>query len=438
MHVRALDGRSPGILQIPGWGKHHMLPGRLDRQLRVEGWDQRALDHAGIGVVGDEDLLASWYVMAASALGLNRLVVVSPRLDAQLFEVARGLNPGIKVTSIEGFYTHPVLHDLFAGCDVIVDLSRYGLANKLLLAKAFDDGVPLLRGFCLERGHEQGFKVFTYMRGRDWQELEEIVSAENLPGDHPDDPVLDMIVSGIALEETKNILMGHPVSEEVIGYRRSATATVTRDPAICVVGAGALGNFVGLGLGYCGLGNITFMDHDVVEASNLNRQVLLYDAIGRNKAEVLCERLNRLLKIETRPAVASFGDETDVSPYDVVFDCVDNFETRVVLSEMCKDLRKVLISGGTNEAAGQVVVYDPHRSGATPAELLGLYEIVERRSLGAERWAGPSCAYRPDPSVIMANQIIGGFMVEGYRMLLGGQESPNVFYDAASDKKISS
>src|SRR3990172_7255162 len=64
VHVRALDGRSPGILQIPGWGKHHMLPGRLDRQLRVEGGDQRALDHAGIGVVGGEDLLASWYVMA--------------------------------------------------------------------------------------------------------------------------------------------------------------------------------------------------------------------------------------------------------------------------------------------------------------------------------------------------------------------------------------
>jgi hypothetical protein len=38
----------------------------------------------------------------------------------------------------------------------------------------------------------------------------------------------------------------------------------------------------------------------------------------------------------------------------------------------------------------------------------------------------------------MTNQIIGGFMVDCYRMLLGGQESPNVFYDAASDRKISS
>jgi molybdopterin/thiamine biosynthesis adenylyltransferase len=412
-----------------------MLPGRLDRQLRIEGWDQGALDQARVGVVGDDDLLASWYVMAASALGLNRLVVVAPRLDAQLFEVAQALNPGIKVTYIEGFYTHPILHDLFGGCNVIIDLSRYGLANKLLLAKALDDGVPTLRGFCFEEGHDQGFKLFTYVRGRDWQELEEVVAGENLPGDHPDDPVLDMIVTGIALEETKNILMGHPVSEEVIGYRRRRLATVRRDPVICVVGAGALGNFVGLGLGYSRFRNITFMDPDVVDVTNLNRQLLLVDGVGMRKAEELGRKLDELFGMKVKTCVGYFTRDTKVSEYDIIFDCVDNYETRIVLSERCKEEGKILISGGTGPEAGQVIVYDPRQGSETPAELLGLYGIVEGRAIEAYRRDRASCAYQPEPSVIMVNQIIGGFMVETCRMLLDGQKPGNIFYDSRSDRK---
>ena len=46
-----------------------------------------------------------------------------------------------------------------------------------------------------------------------------------------------------------------------------------------------------------------------------------------------------------------------------------------------------------------------------------------------------SCKYRPDPSVIMTNQIIAGFMVDSYRMLLAGQRPKNFFYDSKRDGK---
>jgi tRNA A37 threonylcarbamoyladenosine dehydratase len=413
-----------------------LLKERLDRQLRIGGWDQRALDEAKIGVVGDNDLLASLYILSSSALGLNNMIVIAPRVDGKLLEVAQEVNPGLNVTHIEGFYTHPVLDEIFTGCSLIVDLNQYGLANKMLLEKGFRETIPIIRGFCYEQDDDEGFKIFTYMRGREWQELEQIVSPHNLPSDHFDDAVLDIIASGIVLEETKNILMDQKVSEDVIAYKRKKLASARYDPHICVVGAGALGNFVGLGLAYSGFRNITFIDPDVVEMTNLNRQVFLADAIGLSKAKTLCERLNNSFGIDGRAEITYFRRDSDISGYDVIFDCVDNFETKIVLSEKCKEEKKVVISGGTSVDAGQVVVYDPTQGRGAAAEVLGLYEIVERGQIETYHRERASCAYQPDPSVIMTNQIIAGFMVDSYRMVLDGQEAMNIFYDSRSDKRI--
>jgi molybdopterin/thiamine biosynthesis adenylyltransferase len=372
--------------------------------------------------------------MASTALGITHVVVMAPRLDATLREIMQKINPALEVTFLEGFYTHPLMDDIFGGCAVLVDLSQYALANKLLLEKGFREEIPVIRGFCYERDGEQGLKVFTYVKGREWQELEEIVSPWNLPTDHFDDGVLAIIASGMVLEETKNCLMGLRVSEDVIAYERRKLGSFGHDSPICVVGAGALGNFVGLGLAYAGFGKMTFMDPDVVEWTNLNRQVLFYDAIGSSKAETVAKRLNEMFGTDARGSVTSFREDTDVSAYEVIFDCVDNFETRILLSEKCRHKNKVLISGGTSIDAGQVIVYDPKQGGGTPAEVLGLHDIVEKREIDAA--PGDPCTYQPDPSLIMTNQIIAGFMVDAYRMLLDGQEPANIFYDAKGHKRI--
>jgi len=404
--------------------------------LRIEGWDQRALDDAKIGIVGDDDLLASLYVMSASALGITHMVVMAPRLDATLLDIAHKINPALEITFLEGFYTHPLLDDIFGGCAVLVDLSHYALANKLLLEKGFREDIPVIRGFCYERDGEQGLTVFTYLKGREWQELEEIISSRNLPTDHFNDGVLAIVASGIVLEETKNILMGGKVSEDVITYNRRKFGPNRYDAGICVVGAGAVGNFVGLGLACAGFRKVTFTDPDMVEMTNLNRQVLFYDAIGLRKAETVARRLNEMFGMDAQGSVTSFREDTDVSAYDAIFDCVDNFETRIVLSERCRDQNKVLISGGTGVDAGQVVVYHPEAGGGTPAEVLGLYDIVAKRQIDTNVGGRAACVDRPDPSVIMANQIIAGFMVDSYRRLLDGQETPNTFYDSTSDMRI--
>jgi molybdopterin/thiamine biosynthesis adenylyltransferase len=413
-----------------------MRSSRLDRQLRIEGWNQQALENAKIGVVGDNDSLASLYVMSASALGINHILVLAPALDPLLIEIAQKLNHGFTLTYIEGFLTHPVMADIFKGFDFIVDLSQYGLANKLLIEKGFRENIPIIRGFCHETNEDQGLKVFTYLKGREWQELEQVVSAHNLPNHHLGDAVLGTIVSGIVLEESKNLLMDQHPSEDLISYKRKTITSPHGQPRILIVGSGALGVFVGLGLIYSGFRNLTFMDPDVVEITNLNRQVLFYDAVGTYKAKTLSNKLNTLFGTGSNALVAYFDRNSDIDAYDVVFDCVDNFESRIILSEKSKRHEKMLISGGTSAHAGQIITYNPVDDDVTPAELLGLYDIVEKRAPETYHRERAACIYQPDPSVIMTNQITAGIMVDSYRMLIDGQKPANVFYDSTSSARF--
>jgi molybdopterin/thiamine biosynthesis adenylyltransferase len=421
---------------FPRIEKKVLFDERLDRQLRIQGWDQSAVDRARIGVVGDNDLLASMYVLSSAALGINDVVVIAPILDDRLVDVAKQVNPRLRVMHLEGFYTHPLVDDIFKRCDLIVDLCRYGLANKLLLERGYRKNIPIIRGFSFEENGEQGFKVFTYIKGREWQELEQMISPSNLPDEHFDDAVFDMIVSGIVLEATKNVVMNKTVSENIIFYKRKKLNSTNQDQRILVTGSGALGVFVGLGLASTGFRHSTFMDPDVTETTNLNRQVLLYNAVGRSKAETLAQRLNLFFNTNAQSRIEYFKKHTDIVSYDVIFDCVDNFESRIVMSETCRDHNKIMISGGTDVDAGQVVTYNPKEDEKTPAELLGLYDVVDQRNIVAPERVRASCKYRPDPSVVMTNQIVAGFMVDSYRMLLDGEKPHHIFYHSKSSEMI--
>jgi molybdopterin/thiamine biosynthesis adenylyltransferase len=401
---------------------------RLDRQLRIQGWNQEALEEAHVGVVGDDDLLASIFVLSASALGVNNLVVIAPPLNDPLVDTARRLNDRLNLVHVEGYYTHPLLDELFSGCNLLVDLSRYGLANKLLLNRGFREGIPVIRGFSLEEDGRSGCSAFTYLWGREWRELEQLLSPKTLPAAHQDDGVLDLIASGLALAEAAALLMGRPVSEEIISYRRESLVTTGVHPRLLVVGAGALGTFVGLGLVYAGFRTITFMDPDVVETTNLNRQVFFHDAVGSRKAEALARRLEAMFGIRARSQVDYLRGDSDLSSFDAVFDCVDNFETKLVLGEKCREDGKILVSGGTGVDSGQAVPYRPGKDERTPAEVLGLCEIVDRRRAEAYERIQASCAYQPDPSIVMTNQIVAGLMVDTYRIMLAGGEPVSLFY----------
>lgn len=137
-----------------------------------------------------------------------------------------------------------------------------------------------------------------------------------------------------------------------------------------IVGAGGLGSPVALYLGSAGVGQITVVDHDTVDMTNLQRQIAHTVArVGQPKvasAESAIRAINpdvRVTPIVAR-ADAALLDQL-VAQADVVLDCCDNFATRQAINAACVKHRKPLVSGAAIRFDGQISVYDP-RDGNSP------------------------------------------------------------------------
>ena len=130
-----------------------------------------------------------------------------------------------------------------------------------------------------------------------------------------------------------------------------------------VIGAGGLGSPVALYLGSAGVGRITLVDDDVVDLTNLQRQIAhSIDRIGQPKvasAKAAIAAINPLVEVnavQTRADAAVLDDL--VASADVVLDCCDNFSTRHAVNAACVKHRKPLVSGAAIRFDGQLSVYD--------------------------------------------------------------------------------
>ena len=137
---------------------------------------------------------------------------------------------------------------------------------------------------------------------------------------------------------------------------------------VLVVGAGGLGSPLALYLAAAGVGTIGLVDADVVELSNLQRQIMHGMAnLGRAKtasgAEALA-RINPLVNVvqyQTRLDAANAAEL--VGDYDIVCDGTDNFATRFLLADACVAARKTLVSAAVLRFEGQLSTFKPHEGG---------------------------------------------------------------------------
>ena len=130
-----------------------------------------------------------------------------------------------------------------------------------------------------------------------------------------------------------------------------------------VIGAGGLGSPVALYLGSAGVGRITVVDHDTVDATNLQRQIAhTLDRVGQPKAESVRIAIAQINPDPQVQVVTQRADEalldTWVPQADVVLDCTDNFATRQAINAACVRHGKPLVSGAAIRMDGQVSVYD--------------------------------------------------------------------------------
>ncbi|MCV0402345.1 MAG: molybdopterin-synthase adenylyltransferase MoeB [Chloroflexi bacterium] len=136
------------------------------------------------------------------------------------------------------------------------------------------------------------------------------------------------------------------------------------DAKVLLIGAGALGSPSALYLSASGIGTIGLVDDDLVEESNLQRQVLHgVDRLGMRKVDS-GEQTIRALNPETvvvKHAERLNADNVErlIADYDVIVDGTDNFDTRYVLNDAAVKLRKPVVHGSIYRWDGQITTFVP-------------------------------------------------------------------------------
>ena len=130
-----------------------------------------------------------------------------------------------------------------------------------------------------------------------------------------------------------------------------------------VVGAGGLGSPVALYLAASGVGTLTICDFDVVDLTNLQRQIIhTTPSVGINKAVSAQQSIYEINPEVVVKTIQQKSTEDNfaalVAQVDVVIDCSDNFATRYTLNRLCVKLKKPLVSGAALGFEGQITVYD--------------------------------------------------------------------------------
>lgn len=131
---------------------------------------------------------------------------------------------------------------------------------------------------------------------------------------------------------------------------------------VLIVGAGGLGSPVATYLAAAGVGTIGLVDDDVVELSNLHRQILFsQDDLGEAKVDAAARRLkagNDSIDVQIHhERLSAVSAEALISDYDLVVDCSDNFATRYAINDACLLLGRPFIYGSIYRFEGQVSVF---------------------------------------------------------------------------------
>lgn len=131
-----------------------------------------------------------------------------------------------------------------------------------------------------------------------------------------------------------------------------------------VIGAGGLGAPALMYLASSGVGRLTVVDHDTVDVTNLQRQIVhATDRVGQPKvlsAQQTLAALNPEVQVQ---AIAQAADEALLAHWvpqaDIVLDCTDRFDTRQMINRACRQAGVPLVSASAIRFDGQISVFDP-------------------------------------------------------------------------------
>lgn len=133
---------------------------------------------------------------------------------------------------------------------------------------------------------------------------------------------------------------------------------------VLVIGAGGLGSPVLYYLAAAGIGTLGIVDHDVVDISNLQRQILhCTNDIGKYKVDSAAEKLQALnpdIQFQLYPeAFTETNAKQMVESYDFIIDCCDNYTTKFLIDDICVATKKPYSHGAVLSMQGETMTYIP-------------------------------------------------------------------------------
>lgn len=156
-----------------------------------------------------------------------------------------------------------------------------------------------------------------------------------------------------------------------------------RAASVLVMGTGGVGSYAAEAIGRAGIGRVTLMDGDSVQPSNINRQlVALNSTLGRNKAEVMAERIadiNPDAEVTAVPRFYKTGEEIDLTQFDWIIDAIDDVDAKTELIRRATELGVNIISamGAAGKLETDFIVEDISKTQTCP-----LAKVMRKRLRG--------------------------------------------------------
>lgn len=386
---------------------------RYTTQERAEkwGWEQKKLKNSRVVITGSNNL-ASFIISDLIAMGFGKITRIGesrfPFLDFH------ELNPDVEFEEIPGgVLNEEIAEDYIGKPDFFIDASE-DREKQICVEYAIKNNLSSISASC----SKESYKIKVLSRNESPSEIVKFHENEENNG-----IINAIIASGISVDETRKRVM--PLSQDKTLSKVSEKNLEDRiEKKILLVGAGAIGTFAAIGLAMTGA-DVDVVDFDNVEESNLNRQILFYDSIGKYKAEVMAEKLSKLSKF--KGIVERVDEKYKLQrEYDFILSCVDNAKTRYFLDWLSYKTKVPLLNSGTSFTQGSVMPYIPGKTACLDCQSFGiLSQTKDKEDAG-------SCY---EPVTIISNQIIGALLLSKINKLY--EDTDTVKYDSNTGiKKI--
>ncbi|GEM_PF-2243952 len=403
---------------------------RYDRQERINNWNQQTLLESEVVVLGT-NALAHFVVAAAAALGFGHIRIIDNTfLDRAghgefLFDPDAGrqfkaealagaverINPDVEAEA-EIWRISANRHTCILGQpNLIVDTSNDPVSELIVYRYGQEYGIPVLNASA--RAYHSEAK-----RGHDGQIVRGDLSIDYFA--QPSDPFTAAIAAALVTDEGRSSLLPLPGEQRLkvpVYYNMLAANYINRadqlpvttaytDRHALVIGAGALGNWVVLLLALKGVKQITIMDDDDIEEVNLNRQIMFTlsdNPIGRTKAEVLAEVVQRICPDVRIEAKVQRFDGKEGFGCDVIYRCTDSLSSSLLINDYALDNKLPVVYMGTEVHSAQMYAFKPGRNYCLDC-LLNLRETL---TVNPEE-VPDGCLVQPNPSVVTTNLLAAG------------------------------